>query len=287
MSRNPVANVKKMHFAEFLIYFVLAVSAFICIVPFWYVITSSLSKVGGFLIHDFTLDAYKYIFSTHTLPRSLMLTAYITIAGTILKLFFTSLMAYSLAEKSLPGRALFLRIIVFTMLFGGGMIPTYFVVKQTGLINSLWSIIIPGLISPFNLIVLKNFFESIPNDLKESARIDGCHEIIILFRIIMPISLPSLATFGLFYAVGIWNTYMSALLYIQKSDMWPIQVLLRRIVYVSAGLGDAETIDSDLVSLSQSIKMAVIMVATIPILCVYPFLQKYFTKGIMVGSIKG
>ena len=287
MSRNPVANVKKMHFAEFLIYFVLAVSAFICIVPFWYVITSSLSKVGGFLIHDFTLDAYKYIFSTHTLPRSLMLTAYITIAGTILKLFFTSLMAYSLAEKSLPGRALFLRMIIFTMLFGGGMIPTYFVVKQTGLINSLWSIIIPGLISPFNLIVLKNFFESIPNDLKESARIDGCHEIIILFRIIMPISLPSLATFGLFYAVGIWNTYMSALLYIQKSDMWPIQVLLRRIVYVSAGLGDAETIDSDLVSLSQSIKMAVIMVATIPILCVYPFLQKYFTKGIMVGSIKG
>ena len=287
MSRNPVANVKKMHFAEFLIYFVLAVSAFICIVPFWYVITSSLSKVGGFLIHDFTLDAYKYIFSTHTLPRSLMLTAYITIAGTILKLFFTSLMAYSLAEKSLPGRALFLRMIIFTMLFGGGMIPTYFVVKQTGLINSLWSIIIPGLISPFNLIVLKNFFESIPNDLKESARIDGCHEIIILFRIIMPISLPSLATFGLFYAVGIWNTYMSALLYIQKSDMWPIQVLLRRIVYVSAGLGDAETIDSDLVSLSQSIKMAVIMVATIPILCVYPFLQKYFTKRIMVGSIKG
>ena len=178
-------------------------------------------------------------------------------------------------------------MIIFTMLFGGGMIPTYFVVKQTGLINSLWSIIIPGLISPFNLIVLKNFFESIPNDLKESARIDGCHEIIILFRIIMPISLPSLATFGLFYAVGIWNTYMSALLYIQKSDMWPIQVLLRRIVYVSAGLGDAETIDSDLVSLSQSIKMAVIMVATIPILCVYPFLQKYFTKGIMVGSIKG
>jgi len=196
-------------------------------------------------------------------------------------------MAYSLSEKKLPGRALFLKMVIFTMLFGGGMIPTYFVVKQTGLINSLWSIIIPNLISPFNLIVLKNFFESIPNDLKESARIDGCHEIIILFRIIMPISLPSLATFGLFYAVGIWNTYMSALLYIQKSDMWPIQVLLRRIVFVSTGLGDSETINSDLVSISQSIKMAVIMVATVPILCVYPFLQKYFTKGIMVGSIKG
>ena len=287
MNQISMSYAKKTNFVEFIIYLLLAICAFICIVPFWYVITSSVSRVSGFLINDFTLDAYKYIFSTRTLPRSLMLTIYITIAGTIVKLLFTSLMAYSLAEKSLPGRALLLKMVIFTMLFSGGMIPTYFVVKQTGLINSLWSIIIPSLISPFNLIVLKNFFESIPNDLKESARIDGCHEIIILFRIIMPISLPSLATFGLFYAVGIWNTYMSALLYIQKSEMWPIQVLLRRIVYVSAGLGDSETIDSDLVSLSQSIKMAVIMVATTPILCVYPFLQKYFTKGILIGSIKG
>jgi putative aldouronate transport system permease protein len=197
------------------------------------------------------------------------------------------MMAYSLAEKELPGRTLFLNMVIFTMLFSGGMIPTFFVVRQTGLVNSLWSLIIPGLVSPFNLIVMKNFYQGIPYELKESARIDGCHEVVIMLRIIMPLSLPSLATFGLFYAVGIWNTYMSALLYIQKDDLWPIQVLLRRIVYVSTGLGDSESVESSLVSLSQSIKMAVILVATAPILCVYPFLQKHFAKGMMVGSVKG
>lgn len=272
---------------DFLNYGLLALCAFICIVPFWYVIVTSVSRTGGFIIRDFTLDAYKYIFSTQTLSKSLMVTIFITIAGTIAKLMITALMAYSLAEATLPGRKLILNMVIFTMLFGGGMIPTFFVVKQTGLMNSLWSMVIPTLVSPFNLIVMKNFFQNIPYELRESARIDGCHEFIILFKIVLPLALPALATFGLFYAVGIWNTYMSALLYIQKPDLWPIQVLLRKIVYVSAGLGDGESVESSVVALSQSIKMAVILVATVPILCVYPFLQKHFAKGIMVGSVKG
>jgi putative aldouronate transport system permease protein len=196
-------------------------------------------------------------------------------------------MSYSLAEVTLPGRKLILNLVIFTMLFSGGMIPTFFIVKNTGLMNSPWAMVIPSLVNPFNLIVLKNFFQSIPYELRESARMDGCHEVIILIKIVMPLALPAMATFGLFYAVGIWNTYMSALLYIQKPDLWPIQVLLRKIVYVSSGLGDSSSVETSLAAMSQGIKMAVILVATIPILCVYPFLQKHFVKGIMVGSVKG
>ena len=269
------------------IYGVVAICTFLCIVPFWYVLVSSFSQNGGFWIDEFTLDGYRYIFSTQTLPRSLINTTYITVLGTLLKLLVTSLMAYALAETSLPGRKLILNMVIFTMLFGGGMIPTYFVVRSTGLMNSLWSLVIPGLVSPFNLIVMKNFFQGIPQELRESARIDGCHEMTLLFRIILPLSTASLATFGLFYAVGLWNTYMSALLYIPDNAKWPIQVLLRQIVYVSSSIGDDSEITSEVALLSQSIKMAVILVATVPIVCVYPFLQKHFTKGILVGAVKG
>ena len=178
-------------------------------------------------------------------------------------------------------------MVIFTMLFGGGMIPTYFVVKHTGLMNSLWALVIPGLVSPFNLIVMKNFFQNIPADLRESARIDGCHELIVLFRIVLPLSTASLATFGLFYAVGLWNTYMSAMLYITDNTKWPIQSLLRQIVYVSSSIGNEDAVESQVALLSENIKMAVIIVATLPIVCLYPFLQKHFVKGIMVGAVKG
>lgn len=272
---------------DVVIYGIVGIFTFLCVIPFWYVITSSFSKTSGFLIHDFTLDGYRYIFSTNTLMRSLGNTVYITIGGTLLKLLCTSLMAYALAETTVPGRKLILNLVIFTMLFSGGMIPTYFVVKGTGLMNSLWSLVIPGLINPFNLIVMKNFFQGIPQELRESARIDGCHEMVLLFRIILPLSTASLATFGLFYAVGLWNTYMSALLYIPDNTKWPIQVLLRQIVYVSSSIGDDGAVESEVALISQSIKMAVIVVATVPIVCVYPFLQKHFAKGIMVGAVKG
>ncbi|MCR5755974.1 MAG: carbohydrate ABC transporter permease [Acetatifactor sp.] len=277
----------KFNLFDVINYFLLAVCAFMCFVPFWYVAVSSVSSRGGFWVHNFNLDAYKYIFSTRTLPRSLMITVLVTVIGTFLKLIITACMSYSLAEVTLPGRKLILNLVIFTMLFSGGMIPTFFIVKNTGLMNSPWAMVIPSLVNPFNLIVLKNFFQSIPYELRESARMDGCHEVIILIKIVMPLALPAMATFGLFYAVGIWNTYMSALLYIQKPDLWPIQVLLRKIVYVSSGLGDSSSVETSLAAMSQGIKMAVILVATIPILCVYPFLQKHFVKGIMVGSVKG
>ena len=269
------------------IYLSIGIFTLACVIPFWYVIASSFSRKASFWINDFTLDSYRYIFSTSTLMRSLGNSIYITLFGTLVKLLVTSLMAYALAETSVPGRALILNMVIFTMLFGGGMIPTYFVVKGTGLMNSLWSLVIPGLVSPFNLIVMKNFFQNIPAELRESARIDGCHEMKLLFRIVLPLSTASLATFGLFYAVGLWNTYMSAMLYIPDNSKWPIQVLLRQIVYVSSSIGSEDAVESEVAMMAESIKMAVIIVATTPIVCLYPFLQKHFAKGIMVGAVKG
>lgn len=286
---QAVIRHQKNHFSvgDIVIYMVIALFTLACVIPLWYVIVSSFSKTSGFWIKDFTLDGYRYIFSTSTLMRSLGNTFYITIVGTVVKLLATSLMAYALAEPSVPGRKLILNMVIFTMLFGGGMIPTYFVVKSTGLMNTLWSLVIPGLISPFNLIVMKNFFQNIPPDLRESARIDGCHELVLLFKIVLPLSTASLATFGLFYAVGLWNTYMSAMLYIPDNTKWPIQALLRQIVYVSSAIGNEDAVESEVAMLAESIKMAVIIVATVPIVCLYPFLQKHFAKGIMVGAVKG
>lgn len=278
---------KKFSIGDVVIYSIVGLFTLACVIPIWYVIMSSFSKTPGFYIKDFTLDGYKYIFSTSTLMRSLGNTVFITVVGTIAKLLITSMMAYALAETSVPGRNLLMNLVIFTMLFSGGMIPTYFVVRSTGLMNSLWALIVPGLISPFNLIIMKNFFQGIPADIRESARIDGCHELILLFKIILPLSTASLATFGLFYAVGLWNTYMSAMLYIPDNTKWPIQSLLRQIVYVSAAIGDEGAVDSEVSLLAESIKMAVIVVATAPIVCLYPFLQKHFAKGIMVGAVKG
>jgi putative aldouronate transport system permease protein len=206
----------------------------------------------------------------------------------LINLVLTSLMAYALAHAHLAGRRIILLMVVFTMLFSGGMIPTYFVVKETGLIDTLWALMIPNAISAFYLIILKNFFQNIPEELKESARMDGCHEVGILFRIVIPLSLPAMAAFGLFYSVGIWNQYFSAVLYINEPTKWPVQVLLRQVVILSQGaIGDSGEIADDAVVFSQGIKMAVIVISTIPILLVYPFLQKHFAKGVLLGSIKG
>lgn len=279
--RNPFT------IGDFMIYGVVGLFTFLCVIPFWYVIVSSFSKDASFWFNEPSFDSYRYIFSTNTLMRSMTNSVYITIVGTIVKLLITSLMAYGLAETSVPGRKLIMNLVIFTMLFGGGMIPTYIIVKGTGLMNSLWSLVIPGLVSPFNLIVMKNFFQNIPADLRESARIDGCHELVLLFKIVLPLSTASLATFGLFYAVGLWNTYMAAMLYIPDNSKWPIQALLRQIVYVSTSIGNEDSVDSEVAMLAESIKMSVIIVATVPIICLYPFLQKHFAKGIMVGAVKG
>ncbi len=270
------------------IYGVVAIFTFLCIVPFWYVLVSSFSQNGGFWIDEFTLDGYRYIFSTQTLPRSLINTTYITVLGTLLKLLVTSLMAYALAETSLPGRKLILNMVIFTMLFGGGMIPTYFVVRSTGLMNSLWSLVIPGLVSPFNLIVMKNFFQGIPQELRESARIDGCHEMTLLFRIILPLIMPTIAVLLLYYGVGHWNSWFPASIYLQDNNKLPIQNVLRAVLIANSNLLNSAAAENDQVNeFAEAIKYSAIVLTTVPVLCIYPFLQRYFVKGVMIGAVKG
>jgi putative aldouronate transport system permease protein len=255
--------------------------------PFLYVVVTSFSVTDDIIPKSFTLNAYRYLFSTDTFIRSLGISVYITVVGTVLSLVTTALSAYALSHRKLPGRRFFLLMVLFTMLFNGGMIPTYFVVKDLGMINTLWSLMIPGLINSFYLIIMKNFFLELPEELKEAARIDGCTELGVLFRVVLPLSLPVLAAFALFYAVGIWNQYFNAILYINDSTKWPIQVLLQQVVVLaSGGFGDSGS--SDAVQIfGQGIRMAVIVISTIPILLVYPFLQKHFAKGMLIGSVKG
>ncbi|WP_171630379.1 carbohydrate ABC transporter permease [Paenibacillus plantarum] len=265
------------------------------VVPFLYMVLGSFAapeeyaKQGIVLLPtQFSLSAYTYIFSTDTIMRSLLNTVIITIAGTFINIVFTSLMAYPLSRKELLGRRPVMLLIIFSMLFSGGMIPTFLIVKALGLTNTLWSLLLPGAISAFNLIILKNFFQQMPEGLEESAKIDGCNDMMILFRIILPLSMPAIATFSLFYAVGHWNSFFSAILYINDTTKWPIQVLLRQVVIMSeGGIGDSSQVNEAIALPPQSLKMAVITVSTLPILIVYPFLQKHFAKGVLLGSVKG
>lgn len=277
-------------------YVFLGVFAIAAILPFIYVISGSfatdaeLTKRAVFLIPEtFSVAAYNFIFSTNTIMKSIGVSMYVTVIGTVVNLFFTVTMAYPLARRSLMGRNTVLNLVVFSMLFGGGMIPTYLVMRELQLIDSYWALILPGAISAFNLIIVKNFFQELPPGLEEAAKIDGCTELGLLWRIVLPLSKPVLATFTLFYAVGHWNDFFAALLYINDPMKWPLQVLLRQIVLLSqAAAGDINAMDPNFVKPpDQSIKMAVIVVGTVPILLVYPFLQKHFAKGVLIGSIKG
>ncbi|GAB2694085.1 carbohydrate ABC transporter permease [Paenibacillus thermoaerophilus] len=278
------------------IYSSLTLFALITFLPFVHVIAGSFATVEEMLQKNFilfptkfSLDAYRFIFSTDTIFRALMVSIGITVVGTAVSMTLTSMMAYGLSRKDLDGRRTLMFLVVFTMMFNGGMIPTFIVVKSLGLLDTYAAMILPTAISAFNLIILRNFFQNIPDGLEESAKIDGCNDFGILFRIVLPLSMPAIATISLFYAVSYWNMFQQAVLYINDSEKWPIQVLLRQIVIVSSGLqADTSELGGDFVPPPENtIKMAVVVVATLPILLVYPFLQKHFAKGALLGSIKG
>lgn len=274
-------------------YTLLALIALVCLLPFLNIISSSFASTQEVVEKKFilfpttlSLDAYRYIFSTPTIFRSLAVSVGVTVVGTLVSMILTTLMAYGTSRKYLRGRNFINFVVVFSMLFSGGMIPTFLVVKGVGLIDSYWSLIIPGAVNAFNLIIMRNFFQALPEGLEESAKIDGANDFRVLFKIMLPLALPSIATISLFYAVTYWNTYMTAILYITDSLKWPIQILLRQIVIVSSGMqGDNSSVD--VLPPAQTIKMGVIVVATIPMLIAYPFVQKHFTKGALLGAVKG
>jgi putative aldouronate transport system permease protein len=265
----------------------------VTVLPFIHVFGSSFATAGEiaskkFLLipTEFSLDAYKYIFSTSTLTQSMLVSIGVTAFGTIWSMLISVLTAYGLSRRDLMGRNWIMFLFVFTMLFNGGMIPTFLAVKETGLLDSYLALIIPVSINVFNMIILKTFFQGLPDALEESAKIDGCNDFGILFRIIIPCSLPAIATISLFYAVTYWNTYMHAVLYLNDAAKWPVQVLLRQIIVLASGLSYDNAVYTDVPPPSQAVKMAVIVVATVPVLFVYPFLQKHFAKGALLGSIK-
>ena len=264
-----------------------------CLFPFINIISSSFVTVDEFMARNFiliprtfSLDAYRFVLSTPTIFRSMAVSIGVTVVGTFVSIILTSFMAYGLSRRYLVGRKLVNFLVLFTMLFSGGMIPTFLVVSNLGLINSYWSLILPSAVSAFNLIIMKNFFQGLPDSLEESAKIDGCNDFMIFIKIIVPLSMASFATISLFYAVNYWNSITNAILYLHDTTRWPLQVVLRQLVIVSSGMqGDISSVD--VVPPAQTLQMAVIVIATIPMLLVYPFVQKHFVKGSLMGSVKG
>ena len=280
--------------ANVVIYILLTLIAVIMVIPFIYVIAASFATEAEiqtrpiFFIPDSpTLDAYARIFDMNDMGtrvfHSLLISVCVTAIGTFINLFFTTTMAYGLSRSNLIGKKPLLNMVLFTMVFGGGMIPLFLVVKGLGMYDTYAALVLPGAISAYNMIIVRNFFMELPRELEEAASIDGCSDIGIFIKIALPLSLPCLATFGLFYAVGHWNNYFGALLYLEDSTKFPFQLVLRNIVMQTA---ETQTDPNALIP-EDTLKMAVIVIGTVPILIVYPFLQKHFAAGVMVGAVKG
>ena len=274
-------------------YIVVTLFAAMCLLPFYYIIVVSFSNPrlinSSELImwpHGLSLEAYRVTLSQKKFFTSFGVSVQRTVFGTALSLLVVSMLSYAISRKYLRGRKFFFIMILFTMLFSGGMIPTYLVVRYTRIMNTIWALIIPGLVNTFNVIVLTNFFAAIPDEIEESARLDGANDIVIFLKLIVPISLPALATITLFIAVAHWNSLMDGIIYINKTSLKPLQVYLTDIVMKSL-MEDFFQDSADRAIPPLTLQCATIFASTIPILVVYPFLQRFFVKGVMVGAVKG
>ncbi len=270
--------------------FIICNTLFLCllmvimIIPLWKVIVDSLdpTSVGVRLWpKQISLYAYKTILSKKSLYQPFLVSIYTTVAATVVGLLMTTLAAYVILQKEIPGRKLMIAYIMFTMLFSGGMIPSYLNIRNLGLMNNLLVIILPAGLSTYNMVLMRSFFESIPNTLYEAAELDGCTPLGTFWRIVLPLSKPALASIGLFIAVGTWNEYMPFILYMQDNSKMNFQVKVRELILQDAVAGTAISASDDM------LKSAVVVVVVFPFLIIYPFVQKYFTKGVTVGAVKG
>lgn len=273
----------------------LVLVALSCLFPVLYVISVSLTPVGvvsstgGFPIipRQITFGAYTYVMRQGLIPRAYVNSLTITTVGTIVNMILTILMAYPLSRKDLPARNLFLVMVLIPMLFSGGLIPLFILVKDLGLMNTYWSVILPGAVSSYNLLIMKTFFENLPEEIIESARLDGASEYRILWTMILPLSKPVIATLSLFYGVGHWNAFFQPMMFLSERRMQPLQVILRDILTDALARETTEILEYEEMLPGQTLKMAAVMLSVIPLLIVYPFVQKYFTKGVLLGSVKG
>ncbi|WP_127585651.1 carbohydrate ABC transporter permease [Paenibacillus koleovorans] len=267
--------------------------ALICLFPFINIAAVSLSSseaiVTGrisFFPVGFTWEWYDKVFSNKSMLQSLWFTVYVTVIYVVMALLMSVFLAYPLSRKTFKGRTFILVMISITLYFSGGLVPTFLVVQKLGMINSMWSLIIPVLINSFNVIIMKSFFSNIPESLIESAVMDGANDFVILFRVVLPLSKAMLATIALFYMVARWNSYSDALFYINDNSLYPLQLKLRELVALSQMNFDPNE-QQDTGFVSEGIKSASIIFATLPILLIYPWLQKYFVQGVTLGAIKG
>lgn len=283
-------------------YAFLAFITLLAVLPFVHILALSLSSYRAVLSgevglwpRETTVNAYRNLIIDGNIFVGLRNTVLVTVVGTGLNMIATTAAAYPLSKQRLRGRGFFLWIVIFTMLFNGGIIPTFVLIRQLGLLNSYWALWLLVLVSPFNMFVMKSFFQAQPVSLEESAVIDGANDIQILIRIILPLSMPVIATLTLFYAVGHWNTYMNVLIYISDPERYTLMMRLRQMIMgMTEAITTAQSSEGtegsrlleDLIT-PQSIRSAAIVVSTLPIMLVYPFLQKYFVKGVMLGSLKG
>jgi putative aldouronate transport system permease protein len=272
----------------------MAVVATVTLYPFYYMLVVSVSGQAPVLRGDvfiwpigFNLEMYDYVIKDGRIFGGYKNTFIYVILGTTISLIITSMGAYALSKKTMVFSKTLMFLIVVTLFFQGGMIPTFLVVKQLGLMNTIWSMVLPGAVATWNLIIMRTFFSNIPKELEESGKLDGLSEIGIYLRIVIPLSKPVFATIGLFYAVHIWNNYMGPLIYLRNADLFPLQVMLREIVLAGQLTGSEGAVSDNYIMAEDSLKYATVMMSTLPILLVYPFLQKHFVKGAMIGSLKG
>ena len=269
---------------------------FICLYPMIYVLFASLSNSDMLMAHrgilikplGFNVEAYRAVLKNPVIASGYLNTIFVVVVGTAFNVALTSLGAYFLSRRNVLLKGAIMGMIIFTMFFSGGLIPMYLTVKNLHLLNSLWSLILPGAISTYNMIILRTSFASIPTTLEEAAQIDGAGHIRILFQIILPLSKSIIAVMILYYGVGYWNGWFNASIYLDERNLFPLQLVLREILLandtsaMTQGVGFADGI-----SIAETVKYAVIIVSTLPILCIYPFMQKYFDKGVMIGALKG
>lgn len=278
--------------------FCMIIFAVITLLPFMNVLAKSVSSEGAvltgrvkFLPVGFQLGTYRYVLDTVEFINGLKVSLIVTLVGTVCAMFLTTTVAYPLSKPAMVGRKFFLLMFVFVMLFSGGMVPNYMLFRSLGLTNTILALIFPGMCSVFNILLVKTFYEQLPESVEESARMDGASNFRTLLSVVIPMSMPVIATVSLFYSVGYWNSYFAGILYITKPALKPLQQYLYELVQASQVSPDANTITTDMTQYMntspESIRAATIFLATAPILAVYPFLQRYFVKGINIGSVKG
>jgi len=271
----------------------LIILVILCFYPIWHVVCASFSKPSLFMSHSgvllkpvgFSLAAYKKVFENSSIWRGYANTIYYVVVGTALNIAMTVLGAYFLSRKNIPGKKIIMILITFTMYFSGGMIPAFLNIQSLGLYNTRMALIIPSAINTFNLIVMRTAMMSVDDSMEESARLDGANHITILVRIMLPLTKATVAVLVLYYGVYHWNSWFPAMIYLEDKSKEPLQLVLRQILIVNDM--SEMNIGEDQELISETIKHATILVSTVPILCLYPFLQKYFTKGMMIGALKG